>query len=120
MFWLDVAAAAIPAMIIACLFLGVAYSFEYPDWRLLYFLLPFLLTGILSAIARHADIRPMTPLFFAFQIAFPAFLVYRLKGARLPAVFFALFCAVNAWWTAVVVQMANMGNWIADAAVPPG
>ena len=107
-------------MIVACLFLGVAYSFEYPDWRLLYFLLPLVLTGILSAMARHVDIRPMTPLFFAFQVAFPAFLVYRLKGARLPAVFFALFSAVNAWWTAVLVEFAYIGKWIADAAVSPG
>ena len=108
---------AIPAFGIICLIIGLGFSFVYRSSKLFYFLLPFLFSEALVVCAgffrgQVHDPNPINIPFLVAQFAFLSFLIFRLKGARLPAVFLALFSFIYALWAAFVAAMSFTDMWL--------
>lgn len=108
---------AVPAFGVVCLFVGLALSTQYRTLRLLYFLLPFLGSVGMTVAAgffrgQLSDPEPVLYSFLALQLVLIVFLVYKLRAAWPPAVFFALFSMIYALWAYFVSAMSFTDTWL--------
>lgn len=108
---------AVPAFGVVCLFVGLALSTQYRNPRLLYFLLPFAGSVGMTVIAglfrgQLSDPGPVLYSFLALQFVFIVFLVYKLREAWPPAVFFALFSMIYALWAYFISGMSFTDIWL--------
>jgi hypothetical protein len=109
----------IPAAGIICLLIGGVWGAVKRRLGLLFFLLLPLLSQVLVAVAGYmrGDVGNTTSqvvlsAFFWSQAGIAAYLVFRSKGARLPAVFLSLFCLSYAVFASFVASMSFGDVWL--------
>ena len=108
---------AIPAFGALSLFVGLGLAFVFRSYKLLYFFLPFLFSEALLVFAgifrgHVQDPNPINIPFLVAQFGILVYLVFRLKGARLPAVLLAIFSFTYALWAAFVAAMSFTDIWL--------
>jgi len=108
---------AIPALGVLSLALGVTLGALKRERGLLVFALLPLASQALVAVAgfMRGMLRESTPLIWAFlllQVAVAAYLVWRVKRARLAAVALAVFAASYAFHAGFIASMAFTDTWL--------
>ncbi len=110
---------AIPALGIVCLIFGVVCGTLKRRLDLSMFLvLPaasqalVVVAGLMRGSLTVQVSEPMLATFVLLQIAFAGYFVFRLKGARLPAVALAIFTSSYAFFAAFVAGMAFADRWL--------
>lgn len=104
---------------IVCLLVGGVWGAVMRRLELLIFLLLPLLSQVLVAVAGYMrgdvdsdTIGVVLSVFFWSQVAIAAYFVFRLKGARLPAVFLSLFSLSYAVFASFIASMSFSDVWI--------
>lgn len=110
---------AIPALGVLCLLAGVVLSVIRRRKGTLLFLIPFAasqafvgLAGAMRGQFRTDESGFVLLAFVTGQLVLAVYLVWRLKGARVPAVLLALFSLSYALFAAFVAGMALTDNWL--------
>jgi uncharacterized membrane protein HdeD (DUF308 family) len=112
----------VPVLGVLSLAIGVVVGIAKREKRLLLFLLLVAASQILLVAAGFArgafkhDPSPGTPwiiwIFLLLQVAGAAYLVWRLKGARVPAAAMGVFTSSYGFIAAFVASMALADDWI--------
>ncbi len=107
----------IPLLGLMGLITGLALCFRYPDKKLFLFLispLSCIPLGIYAGYFRNEvpDAEAFLYSFLALQIAFLAFLIYRINAARAPAIFLAIASIIYAWINAFFAGKTLTGIWL--------
>lgn len=102
-----------------CLLIGCIWGVVIREKRLSAFLLPFAASQIFVAISGFMQgkvAEPMASLvllsFITLQLAGAGYLIFTLKGARLPATLLAIFAMSYAAFAAFIAAMAFANDWI--------
>lgn len=109
---------AIPALGVVCFAIGIVLGIRARAPSLLFFALLALASQAYVALAgflRGAFHTSNDPVFFVFlvvQVVLAGYLIYRLKGARLPAVFLAIFTSSYAFFASFVAAMSFGDTWL--------
>ena len=114
---------AIPASGAICLVIGAGWGVIKRKMNLLLFLLLIVATQVLVVVAgflrgslrgttNQLTLQTLLGAFLLLQIAFAGYLVWRLKGARWPAVALAIFTSSYAAFGAFVAAMAFSDDWL--------
>lgn len=109
----------IPALGTFCLLVGITIGVVQRRSRLLLWLIPFALSQALVTIAGALRGQVGGPaantallIFIATQFLVGTYLVYSLKGVRVPAVALAIFSITYAMHAAFVAGMALSDQWL--------
>ncbi len=109
----------IPAAGIVCLLIGSVWGAAKRRLGLLIFLVLPIISHVLVAVAgfMRGDVDSSTSeavlaVFFWSQVAIAAYFVFRLKGARLPAVLLGLFSSSYAVFASFIASMSFSDVWL--------
>jgi len=108
----------IPTIGIVALAIGVVLGVRAQEPGLLFFGLLAFASHVYVAIAgflRGTVHDGNSPIFYAFllvQIAVALFLVYRIRSARLSAMFLAIFTSSYAYFAAFIAAMSFSDTWL--------
>lgn len=108
----------IPAIGVVCLAIGVVLGIRARVPALLFFGLLALISHAYVALAgflRGTMDDSSSPIFLVFlllQVVLAGYLVYRIKGARLPAIFLAIFTSTYAFFASFIAAMSFSDTWL--------
>jgi hypothetical protein len=109
----------VPALGTACFGLGVIFGAISRNARLLLFLLPLLLSelyvayaGLMRGTMKGDEGGPLLFSFIGIQLVLSAYLIYRVKGARISAALLFVFNITYALFAAFIAGMSFTDNWL--------
>jgi hypothetical protein len=108
----------IPAVGVVCLAIGAILGMRARAPSLLFFGVLALISHAYVALAgflrgtMHDSNSPMFLVFLLLQVVLAGYLVYRVKGARLPAIFLAIFTSTYAFFASFIAAMSFSDTWL--------